>query len=106
MSPKQQRSTDHTAKAKTALFSCYFETAKTVFLAGSFNGWDPTATPMEREGGGRWTTTVQLAPGRYEFKFVVDDVWCCEPGCAALNVVSPRCVTNAFGTKNCVLKFH
>ena len=89
-----------------ALISCYFETANAVFLAGSFNGWDPTVNPMEREDGGRWTTTLNLAPGRHEFKFVVDGAWCCEPGCAALNADSPRCIENAFGTKNCLLKVH
>ncbi|RMH04952.1 MAG: hypothetical protein D6702_01820 [Planctomycetota bacterium] len=46
--------------------------AEGVFLAGSFNGWNPTATPMSRGGDGVFRVTVPLQPGRWLYKFVVD----------------------------------
>jgi hypothetical protein len=55
------------------LFSHEHTTASTVHLAGEFNGWDPSATPMsDEDGDGVWTVTVELEPGRYEYKFVID----------------------------------
>lgn len=43
-----------------------------VSLAGSFNGWDVSATPMINGGSGIWSVTVQLSPDNYEYKFVKD----------------------------------
>ena len=49
--------------------------AKQVSLSGDFNGWSPSATPMKRDSSGHWETSVELAPGRYQYKFVVDGEW-------------------------------
>ncbi len=39
------------------------------FLAGSFNGWDPAATPMTEIVSGVYTAKLtNLPPGRHEFK--------------------------------------
>lgn len=35
-----------------------------VFVAGDFNGWNPTATPLERMGDGYFRATVEIADGR------------------------------------------
>lgn len=77
--------------------------AKEVFLAGSFNEWSSTSHPMERRPDGTWTTALDLAPGHYEYKFVIDGQWCCEPGCDRNYQGCPACVPNAFGTMNRVL---
>ena len=53
--------------------------AKQVFLCGEFNGWASDATPMKRDDAGHWETTLALAPGRYEYKFVVDGNWKHDP---------------------------
>ena len=50
-----------------------------VFLAGEFNGWNPTRTAMERMGDGVCRATVELADGRYPYKFVVDGNWLADP---------------------------
>ncbi|MFM1866782.1 MAG: hypothetical protein RL591_190 [Planctomycetota bacterium] len=50
-----------------------------VFLAGEFNGWNPTRTPMERMGDGFCRATIELADGRYAYKFVVDGKWIADP---------------------------
>jgi 1,4-alpha-glucan branching enzyme len=52
--------------------------AKTVSLAGTFNGWDLKRTPMRKEAAG-WKTTLWLPPGRYEYRFVVDGEWINDP---------------------------
>jgi hypothetical protein len=46
--------------------------ATSVALTGDFDGWDRTRLPMRREASGLWTLDVPLAPGRYQYAFVVD----------------------------------
>ncbi len=46
--------------------------ARTVSLAGDFDGWDRAGLPMRREASGIWTVDIPLAPGRYRYAFVVD----------------------------------
>lgn len=81
-------------------FSCRAPHAGVVHLAGTFNAWDPTASPLTRRADGTWAVTLDLPPGRYEYKFVVDGQWCCEPGCDGTYRDCPKCVPNAFGTMN------
>jgi 1,4-alpha-glucan branching enzyme len=71
-----------------------------VYLAGTFNGWDATALPMSPAEGGEWYADIELAPGSYEFKFVVDGEWGCEPGCEGPHTACAKCIPNAFGTMN------
>lgn len=78
--------------------------ANKVFLAGSFNGWSANALPMKRAGSGAWSLSLELEPGRHEFKFIVDDAWCCEPGCDGPHADCPGCVPNAMGTMNRVVE--
>ena len=56
-----------------------FETAKTVFLAGDFNDWNPKSLPMKRTDG-EWIYTVHLSPGKHLYKFIVDGIWIVDPG--------------------------
>lgn len=77
--------------------------AKEVFVAGSFNAWDPKAQPMKRSGSGEWSTAVDLKPGRHEYKFIVDGQWCCEPGHDGPCPGCVECVANVFGTMNRVI---
>ncbi len=50
-----------------------------VCLAGSFNDWQPAATPMVDLGDGRWVKELTLSPGRYEYRFVVNGKWVDDP---------------------------
>src|SRR5881394_1712796 len=45
--------------------------ASSVSVAGTFNGWSPTASPLAHEGGGYWSTDVAAAVIRDEYKFVL-----------------------------------
>jgi hypothetical protein len=48
--------------------------AQSVTLVGNFNGWE--ATPLtDANEDGIWTVSLPLAPGRYEYAFVVDGRW-------------------------------
>lgn len=71
-------------------------TAKSVFIAGTFNDWRPDATPMFCVGGGRWIKDVTLAPGAYEYRLVVDGKWQHDPTCQ-------QNAPNPFGGVNSVL---
>ena len=77
--------------------------AATVFLAGTFNDWAPDTLAMKKDAQGLWSHTLNLAPGSYEYKFVVDQQWCCEAGSDNEHVSSGKCVHNSFGTMNRVL---
>jgi predicted alpha/beta superfamily hydrolase len=50
-----------------------------VCLAGEFNGWSPDAWPMTRGPDGVFRREVDLAPGVYRYKFVVDGEWRADP---------------------------
>jgi CubicO group peptidase (beta-lactamase class C family) len=52
--------------------------AKFVNLAGSFNDWKPAATLCGREAA-EWVCRVDLKPGKYFYKFIVDGNWMVDP---------------------------
>ena len=70
--------------------------AQEVAIAGSFNNWHPSVTPMIRLHDGQWAKELSLAPGRYEYRFVVDGQWVDDPAATEL-------IPNPFGTPNAVL---
>ncbi len=49
-------------------------------LAGDFNDWSTSATPMKRLKDGSWSTTVNLTPGTYRYRYVADSAkWLNDP---------------------------
>ncbi|MCS7184765.1 MAG: alpha-amylase family glycosyl hydrolase [bacterium] len=52
----------------------YDGAGKEVYLAGSFNGWNSKRDKMEYKNG-RFIKTLELKPGVYSYKFVVDGRW-------------------------------
>ena len=81
------------------LFTHESRSATSVAVAGEFNEWSPTATPMsDDDGDGVWTVVMDLEPGRYEYKFVIDEgaVW--EP-----DTGNPDRVDDNHGGENSVL---
>lgn len=69
--------------------------ASEVYLAGDFNGWDTAAHPMSKDKDGRWKASLDLEPGRYEYRFIENGEWKNDPACSS-------CVANEFGSLNCV----
>jgi len=53
--------------------------AKQVYLSGSFNNWSTMELPMQKTSAG-WETSVELAPGRYLYKYITDGKWMHDPG--------------------------
>jgi 1,4-alpha-glucan branching enzyme len=88
----------------TVIFACDAPAARQVFLVGTFSGWDPTKLPMPKDRDGTWRAALQLRPGRYEFKFVVDGEWCCDPENCHGRCDGVAYVANPFGTMNCVVE--
>jgi 1,4-alpha-glucan branching enzyme len=91
-----------TKKSNKTVIDCAAPAASAVYLAGSFNDWDMQTCAMERQDDGVWRVELELPPGRYEYKFVVDGIWCCDPG----SEDSPDregCVPNVYGSMNRVL---
>ena len=82
---------------KRVTFSVHAPHAREVAVAGTFNDWDPSSRPLNREAGGSWTVTFYLAPGSYEYRFVVDGIWTDDPCCTT------RC-WNQYGGENCILE--
>lgn len=83
--------------SKTASFKLHAPNAKKVAVAGSFNNWDIKDLIAKKDLKGNWSAKVNLKPGRYEYKFIVDGRWTNDPHC-------PGCTTNSFGSQNCVLE--
>ena len=83
-------------KKSRVTFTVRAEIGSKVFLAGSFNDWDPTAKQMEdKKGTGEFTCVLNLPKGKYEYKFVIDGVWCADCEC-------PDWVQNDMGSMNSV----
>ena len=68
-----------------------------VYLAGEFNGWNPQGEKMsDPDGDGVYLVTIPLAPGHYQYKFVVDGSWFQDPN-------NPEVTDDGFGGQNSVL---
>ncbi len=66
------RPTRRPASKPLITFEYFDPSASTVMLAGDFSEWDRKGRPLKRDAGGLWKVALRLAPGRYEYKFVVD----------------------------------
>jgi 1,4-alpha-glucan branching enzyme len=79
-------------------FTCYAPKAHKVAIVGDFNNWSTAADPMyDREEKGAWSITLPLAPGRYEYKFLIDgEKWAADPG-------NPKKNKDGFGAYNSVV---
>jgi 1,4-alpha-glucan branching enzyme len=71
--------------------------AMQVSLCGEFNGWSSEATPMKRRDDCHWEAAVDLAPGKYQYKFLVDGEWVPDP-------MAEESILNPHGTLNSVME--
>lgn len=55
-----------------------FTDAKEVILSGNFNAWKDDELSMQKTATG-WELTYAIAPGNYEYKFIVDKKWIADP---------------------------
>ncbi len=54
-----------------AAFRVWAPNADAVHVAGSFNGWSPTAHPLVREAGGLWSADVEGAAVGDRYRYVI-----------------------------------
>jgi 1,4-alpha-glucan branching enzyme len=78
-------------------FRFHDPTAKSVLLVGDFTNWERHPKSMEKGGDGFWTTTIELAPGKHTYRFIVDGEWRDDPCCETRT-------PNPFGSKDMVLE--
>ena len=82
--------------ARAVRLELFQRDAADVCVAGSFNNWQPEATPMVPLGDGKWVKELTLPEGRYEYRFVADGEWLTDPN-AKENLPNP------FGSLNSVI---
>jgi chromosome partitioning protein len=74
--------------------------ASDVRIAGDFNGWVPdkgVRSLIESEGPVRvWTKILQLPPGTYQYRYVVDGEWREDPD-------NPEIISGSVGGRNSIL---
>lgn len=72
--------------------------ARTVTVAGDFNGWDSRSIRLQDRGGGRWEAVVPLQPGVYQYMFVIDEKrWIPDP-------TATETVDDGFGQRNSLMR--
>ena len=61
---------------KSVTFTVHAEAGQDVRLAGSFTDWETKAKKMTfKKQNGVYSATVKLAPGEYQYKFIIGDKW-------------------------------
>ncbi len=72
--------------------------ASTVYVVGEFNNWTPNQEArMEKNSEGVFETALDLEPGIYQYRFIVDGRWVEDPD-------NPRTAPAPFGGVNSVLE--
>lgn len=81
--------------AKEQQFSFRAPGGLSVQLLGDFTHWQKQPVHLKKENDGIWRTSVQLEPGTYHYRFVVDGQWHDDPECTLR-------VPNPFGSENMI----
>ena len=68
--------------------------AKEVLLAGDFTNW--TLLPMKKNNG-TFHASLELPPGEYRYKFVVDGIWHSDPD-------AKESMINEYGTRDSLVR--
>ena len=69
--------------------------ASSVSVSGSFNDWFSAGASLHTAGDGYWALDLDLTPGRYEFRLLIDGAWADVPN-------ATQTVENPFGSRNAV----
>jgi 1,4-alpha-glucan branching enzyme len=84
------------AAKKRVYFRYSSSDAKKVAVVGSFSHWKEVRL-LKKGKGGDWRTWMNLEPGVYEYRFLIDGQWANDPEC-------DHRVPNEFGSENDVLR--
>ena len=78
-------------------FELSAEPGSQVFVAGTFNNWNPAANPLkDNPDSGHFKSALRVPRGTHAYKFVVNGVWRMDPKCR-------EWILNAYGSLNSVL---
>lgn len=66
-------------------------------MPGCFTGWREREIPLKDDGNGNFEAEVELEPGVYQYKFIVNGNW-------MLDLDNSDITVNGMGTLNNVLK--
>jgi len=94
---KSQKSKSKMGELKKVNFSLLAPEAQNVSLAGDFNDWNANSHLLQKASNGTWEVNIDLNPGKYEYRFIVDGEWKNDPDCMSFT-------SNSFGSENCILK--
>ena len=62
------------------VFVTLYPRAHSVQIAGDFNNWQPSKSPLQKVGkSGVWQTKIKLPAGKYRYRLVVDGQWQQDP---------------------------
>jgi len=90
-----KKKTKGSEMVKKTEFSLSAPQAQRVSIAGDFNQWNPSSHPLQQDARGTWKISLDLKPGKYEYRFLLDGEWQNDPN-------SDSFVENPFGTSNCL----
>ncbi len=66
-----------------------------VAVTGDFNSWDENGIALRRKKDGSWQKEINLKPGKYQYKFIVDGQWLTDP-------LNETTAPNQYGSENSV----
>ncbi len=66
------------AKRRRVRFHISADEGSKVSVAGTFNGWNPDKHVLKQKDG-TFALNILLEPGQYQYKFVVNGIWCVDP---------------------------
>lgn len=66
-------------QGRSVTFMFYHATAQTVEVAGNFNNWAGMPLYRKPDDPGMWGMRLDLLPGQYSYKFIVDGEWTLDP---------------------------
>ncbi|MGD8229419.1 MAG: glycogen-binding domain-containing protein, partial [Desulfobacteraceae bacterium] len=98
MKPVKPKKTTRHGRPRRTQFLFHGPRASRVQIVGNFNNWAQSEDYyMQRREDGTWSKEIILAPGVYQYKFLVDDEWIEDQN-------NPNVVEDPFGGRNSVIE--
>ncbi len=94
MAKKKTASATNPGK-RTQHFAFTAPEAMSVQLVGDFTHWQQDPINLQKDPDGVWRIAVELKPGTYHYRFLVDGQWRDDPECALY-------VPNPYGSRDAV----
>lgn len=76
-------------------FACRAADALSVQLVGDFTQWQKHPVSLRKSAEGVWRCSLELEPGTYHYRFLVDGQWQDDPECTVR-------LPNPFGSENMI----